>query len=96
VEAMSRGVPVVTTPVGAQGLPGLGDVVGIAEDAQQLADAVVDLLATPALAAEAAQSGLAYLRRNYSAERMSATLGGIFGTSLAVAPGVLPPSPSAG
>jgi glycosyltransferase involved in cell wall biosynthesis len=86
VEAMSRGVPVVTTPVGAQGLPGLGEAVAIAGDAQGLADAVVDLLTARASASEAARSGLAYLRRHYSAERMTDALAKVFAGAARPAP----------
>jgi glycosyltransferase involved in cell wall biosynthesis len=78
VEAMSRGVPVVTTPVGAQGLPGLGDVAFIAESAQALADGIVQLLRSPADAARATESGLAYLRTHYSQATMRAALAKAF------------------
>jgi GT2 family glycosyltransferase/glycosyltransferase involved in cell wall biosynthesis len=79
LEAMSRGVPVVTTVVGAQGLPGLEHAVAIADGEQALADAIVQRLRNPDLATHSAQSALAYLREHYSAGRMAAALGGVFG-----------------
>ncbi len=44
VEAFQQGLPLVTTPVGAQGLPGAEQVCDIAVDARGLADAIVGLL----------------------------------------------------
>ena len=49
VEALRAGVPLVTTPVGAQGLPGLSQVVAVHDDAASFADAVAALLRDPAL-----------------------------------------------
>jgi len=44
VEALKEGVPLVTTPVGAQGLPGLADVASVCGDATSFAEAVRVLL----------------------------------------------------
>ncbi len=44
VEALQLGVPLVTTPVGAQGLPGLSSVAAVEGDAAAFAAAVVVLL----------------------------------------------------
>ncbi|WP_052950689.1 glycosyltransferase [Devosia limi] len=44
VEALRNGVPLVTSPVGAQGLPDLDDVAVVAETHAQLAAAVTDTL----------------------------------------------------
>lgn len=44
VEALTAGLPLVTTPVGAQGLPGLSTVVAVEDDAASFAAAVVSLL----------------------------------------------------
>lgn len=78
VEAMSRGVPVVTTPVGAQGLPGLEQAVAVVDGAQALADAVVQRIRDPDAAAQAAATALAYLRAHYSAAQMAAALSRVF------------------
>ncbi|MDR3529664.1 MAG: glycosyltransferase [Rhodopila sp.] len=44
VEALRAGVPLVTTPVGAQGLPGLSRIVPVEDDAAVFAGAVISLL----------------------------------------------------
>jgi GT2 family glycosyltransferase/ubiquinone/menaquinone biosynthesis C-methylase UbiE/glycosyltransferase involved in cell wall biosynthesis len=74
VEAMHRGVPVVTTPVGAQGLPGLSAVCDIANTAEALAEAAARLLTDDAhwLERSAAQSG--YVLENFSPEAMQSSL----------------------
>jgi glycosyltransferase involved in cell wall biosynthesis len=44
IEAMSHALPVVTTPVGAQGLGGLAGVADVADSAVELATATLQLL----------------------------------------------------
>lgn len=44
IEALRYGVPLVTTPVGAQGLEGLESVAAVSLDPDTLADKIVDLL----------------------------------------------------
>ena len=44
VEALKNGVPLVTTRVGAQGLPGIADAAYVCDDAASFADAVCALL----------------------------------------------------
>jgi glycosyltransferase involved in cell wall biosynthesis len=44
VEALKNGLPLVTTPVGAQGLPGVADAAYVCGDAASFADAVCALL----------------------------------------------------
>ncbi|MBV9247983.1 MAG: glycosyltransferase, partial [Acetobacteraceae bacterium] len=44
VEALREGVPLVTTPVGAQGLPGVCDVAFVRDTAESFARAVCELL----------------------------------------------------
>ena len=43
VEALREGLPLVTTHVGAQGLPGIEECVAIADDARGLADSAVEI-----------------------------------------------------
>ena len=67
VEAMHFGVPVVTTPIGAQGLEDAGDALQVAADAQALAQRTIALLGDdPAWQAQAA------LARDWVAGRFSA------------------------
>lgn len=74
VEAMAKGVPVVTTSVGVQGLPGVEGCVHVADDADALAEAVVTLLMQPSLARHAGALGRDYIRRHYSGDTMRAAL----------------------
>jgi len=78
VEAMHAGVPVVTTSVGAQGLPGLEQVCDIADTAEGLAEATLHLLRDDAawMARATAQTG--YVAAHFSAEAMQRALDGIF------------------
>lgn len=70
LEALAKGVPLVTTSVGAQGLPGLERCVSIHDDADRLAEAVVSLARDPDLSLRRAQEGRRFVRERYSAERM--------------------------
>ncbi|MGI8559966.1 MAG: glycosyltransferase [Luteimonas sp.] len=74
VEAMASGVPMVTTSVGAQGLPGIEDCIMVADDAQALADAVVALINDRARASALVAAGHDYLREHYSEARMERAL----------------------
>ncbi|HVC63483.1 MAG TPA: glycosyltransferase [Acetobacteraceae bacterium] len=73
VEALKEGVPVVTTPVGAQGLPGIADVACVCGDAASFADAVLTLLLDDALWQQrcAVQIGYARARFGEAALRQS-------------------------
>jgi O-antigen biosynthesis protein len=66
VEAMREGLPLVTTSVGAQGLPGLADVASICDDTQEFADAVCRLLTDDALWVERSVAQIAYASARYS------------------------------
>lgn len=70
-EAASRGVPVVTTEVGAEGL-GLvaGESVLVGETAEQLAQHVVSLLADDDLWRSTSTRALAHARSQFGAERL--------------------------
>lgn len=68
LEAMARGVPVVTTPVGVQGLPGVEACVRVGGDADALAGAIAGLAADPAAAAGLAADARAWVRARYGAE----------------------------
>ena len=60
VEALAEGVPLVTTPIGAQGLPGLEEVAAVEADAASFADAVCALLTDDALWESRMAAGIAY------------------------------------
>jgi glycosyltransferase involved in cell wall biosynthesis len=65
VEALREGLPLVTTSIGAQGLPGIEDCVAIADDARGLADAAVKLLRDDGLWRKASRLQLDYARNHF-------------------------------
>lgn len=66
VEALREGLPLVTTSVGAQGLPGLEDVVSICKEPQDFADAVCGLLTDDALWMKRCAAQIDYAASRYS------------------------------
>jgi GT2 family glycosyltransferase len=66
VEALREGLPLVTTSVGAQGLPGVEQCIDIADDAPSLAEAAVKLLLDDALWRKASRVQLEYGRAHFS------------------------------
>ena len=66
VEAMAAGVPVVSTRLGAEGIPAEdGRDLLLADDPEAFAQAVVRVLSEPALAAQLAANGLDFVRRHF-------------------------------
>ncbi len=65
-EALKEGVPLVTTPVGAQGLPGVADVASVCSDAASFADSVGALLLDDGLWQQRCAAQLAYARERFS------------------------------
>ncbi|WP_428486912.1 glycosyltransferase [Rhodopila sp.] len=74
VEALREGVPLVTTPVGAQGLPGIWQVVAVQDDPMRFAAAVVTLLLDDAAWAEGSSAQLAFAARRFSVDAVQASL----------------------
>ena len=74
VEALCTGLPLVTTSIGAEGLPGLADIVTVADEPAAIAAALVRLLRDDDawLAASRAQS--VYAAEHFGYERMRDTL----------------------
>lgn len=66
VEALKEGVPLVTTPVGAQGLPGIADIACVCSDTASFADAVCALLLDDVLWQRRSAAQLAYARERFS------------------------------
>ncbi len=71
LEGMGAGRAVVTTPVGAEGIPGLSeDTIIIAADAGSFAEAVVKLLRDDELALGMGGRAREFVRENFSAKRV--------------------------
>lgn len=68
VEAMSQGVPVVTTEIGAQGLPGLAEVCDIGTTTEAIAAAAARLLSDDALWLARAAAQTRYVADRFSPE----------------------------
>lgn len=69
IEAMARGVPVVTTEFGAQGIDNAADLLFLGSAPEELAHQVL-LAATPSVARPRALAALDYVERHYSTETM--------------------------
>lgn len=74
VEAMAYGVPLITTPVGAQGLPDLEKIIPIAADATPFADHVIAVMNSDDLWFQYSVAGNDYVAGHYSLDVMKATL----------------------
>jgi glycosyltransferase involved in cell wall biosynthesis len=71
VEAMVEAVPLVTTPVGAQGLPALDETASVKENAEDLAEAILTWLDASDEAWLKASQGLGdYVEARYSRAKM--------------------------
>lgn len=74
VEALREGLPLVTTSIGAQGLPDLKDIVSIEDDAASFADAVCRLLTDDLLWARRSAAQVDYAAARYSHAAFRASL----------------------
>ena len=66
IEAMYYGAPVVTTSVGAEGIPGADAVMRIADRPEAFAEEVLKLLSDPAALETAGAAGLRYVKEHHS------------------------------
>ena len=74
VEALRAGVPLVTTPVGAQGLPGLSQIVPVEDRPDRFAAAVNALLRDDAEWEQRSVDQVRFAQIRFSREAMSASL----------------------
>lgn len=73
VEAMARGLPVVTTRIGAQGIESADDLMFIGDTAEALANAILSA-ADPGAARERALAAVDFIERRYSTQTMTSVL----------------------
>jgi glycosyltransferase involved in cell wall biosynthesis len=66
VEALHEGVPLVTTAVGAQGLPGLGGAAVVSDSAEAIAAAIIALMRDDAKWLEQSQRQLRYAETHFT------------------------------
>ena len=78
VEALQQGLPLVTTTVGAQGLPGLHAVACIADDETTIARAIIRLLTDEVLWRELSEAGSRYAEARFSRASMRKALAEVF------------------
>lgn len=74
LEAFHHGLPLVTTPIGAEGIAGADTVCAIATDAAAFAHALIALLKDDALWRSRSDAGKALIARGFSPARLSRTL----------------------
>ena len=74
VEALRAGVPLVTTPVGAQGLAGLSQIVAVEDDPEAFAAAVIALLRDDVMWVKRSRQQVEFARKRFSREAMTASL----------------------
>ena len=79
VEALQQGLPLATTGVGAQGLPGVEAACAVADDPAALAAAILALLDDDQAWLAASRAGAAYAGARFSRAALQATLLGALG-----------------
>ncbi|MFO7551201.1 MAG: glycosyltransferase [Haliea sp.] len=89
LEAIQHGVPLVTTSIGAEGIPGAADIMFVADSAGPFADAVAEVLAASASVHEKLDRYGSWLRQNFGREQAEKIILEDFGpvaSGFAVAP----------
>lgn len=76
VEALHDGLPLVTTPVGAQGLPGLDGAAAVRETAPDLASEIARLLTDNSAWNSQSARQIGYARRHFSREAAVSAISG--------------------
>ena len=79
VEALQQGLPLVTTHVGAQGLPEVEAACTVADDPATLAEAILAWLDDDQAWLSASRAGAAYAGARFSRAALQATLLGALG-----------------
>jgi len=79
VEALQQGLPLVTTSVGTQGLPGVEATCAVADDEATLAGHLLELLADDAAWRAQSRAGALYARANFSRDTLRVQLASALG-----------------
>ena len=79
VEALQQGLPLVTTPVGAQGLEGIEAVARVESDPAALAEAILALLTDDEQWRRQSRAGAGFVASRFSASAMREALAAAFG-----------------
>ncbi len=66
LESLSKGVPVVTTPVGAEGIPEVASCMSVATAAVDFAEAVIEVVSDEAVWNRLSQGGLRVINQHFS------------------------------
>jgi glycosyltransferase involved in cell wall biosynthesis len=66
VEALRMGVPIVTTSIGVQGLPGFEDAISTADEPADFSRAVTDLLQDEAVWQRRREEGMKFFVENFA------------------------------
>jgi GT2 family glycosyltransferase len=74
IEAMYHGIGLVTTPVGAQGLPDLDQILPVQESPTEIADAIVTMVTNDAAWNRVATASRNYIAKHFSISAMRAAL----------------------
>jgi len=70
LEALSKGVPLVTTEVGIQGMPELQEKITVHNDPSKIAEAIIDFINNDNDWSNASNAGYSYINKNYSMKSM--------------------------
>jgi glycosyltransferase involved in cell wall biosynthesis len=74
VQALQQGLPLVVTPVGAQGIPGLGAIVPVQQEPHAIAEALLTLLQDDAVWMAQSQRQLRFAKQRYARSAMRASV----------------------
>lgn len=75
IEAMKFGTPVVTTPTGAEGIPGAEQVMAVESEAKAIAMRIAEIYEDAETLTAMSQGGISYIRENYSTEMAAKIVG---------------------
>jgi glycosyltransferase involved in cell wall biosynthesis len=70
IEALAFGIPVATTPIGAQGIKPAAEILFVGETPEELAQAIIDGLNDREEALRRASNGLDFVARHYGREQL--------------------------